>query len=73
MILVQFRKVFNVKKFLICLLLRFDRNLICATCYLYFLIGNLNQNIYSNEFHSVCHAFKVTNVRDLKLSSTFFS
>ena len=34
------------------------------SCYLYFLIGNLTQNIYSGKFSNVNNEFIVTNARN---------
>ena len=65
--LAEFDGVFNFGKFLIYVLAKFNRNLICASCFfLYFLKGNLKQNVYNEEFFNVNNEFNVTNVRNLK-------
>ena len=38
--------------------------LICASCYLYLLIGNLNQNAYSGTFSYINHELKVKTFRN---------
>ena len=35
-----------------------------ASCYLYFLIENLAQNVHNSKFSNVYHDFNVTDVRD---------
>ena len=44
-LLAELNEVLNFKKFIIHVLSKFNLNLICAGCYLYFLIGNLTQNV----------------------------
>ena len=39
-------------------------NLMHAGCYLYFLIGNLIQNVYNGNFFNVSNEINVTNVRN---------
>ena len=43
---------------------KFNWKLICASCYLYLLIGNLNQNAYTGTFSNVNHEFKVKTFRN---------
>ena len=62
--LAELDKVFNFEKFFICVLPKYDRNLICASCFLYFLTGNLSQNVYNGKFSDVNNEFNVTNVRN---------
>ena len=45
-ILPKFNKVYNFEKSLIRVLPKFNWNLMCAGCYLYFLIENRIQNVY---------------------------
>ena len=45
-ILAEFKKVFNFEKSLIYVLPKSKSKFMCAGCYLYFLIGNLTQNVY---------------------------
>ena len=35
-----------------------------AGCYLYFLVGNLTQNVYYGNFFNVSNEINVTNVRN---------
>ena len=37
---------------------------VCASCYLYFLIENLTQNVHTGRFSNVNNEFIVTNVRN---------
>ena len=60
--LAELNVTFNSEKFLIYVLPKFNRNLICAGCYLYYLIGNLTQDVYSRRFSHVNNEFNVTNV-----------
>ena len=39
--------------------------------FLYFLIGNLNQNVYNGEFFNVNNEFNVLNVRNQKFPIIF--
>ena len=43
---------------------KFDLTFICASGYLYFLIGHLTQNIYIGKFSDVNIEINVTNVRN---------
>ena len=63
--------VFNLHKFLIYVSAKFNWKLICASCYLYLLTGNLNQNTYSGTFSDVNHELKVKTVRNQKFSLIF--
>ena len=36
----------------------------CAGCYLYFLVGNLTQNVYNGKFFNVSNEVEVTNARN---------
>ena len=58
----EFHQVFNFEKFLIYVLPKFKWNLICASCYLYFLIENLTQNVHNGKFSNLNNEFIVTNV-----------
>ena len=49
-ILAEFNKVFDFEKFVIYVLQKFNGNLICTCYYLYFLIENLTQIVYSGKF-----------------------
>ena len=62
-ILVEFYKVFNFETFLIYVLPKFNWNLISASCYLYFGIGNLTQIVYNGKFFNVSNEVNVTYVR----------
>ena len=61
-ILAEFNKGFSFEKSLIYVLPKF--NLMCTGCCLYFLIGNLTQNVYSGKFFNVSNEVKVTNVKN---------
>ena len=63
-ILVEFYKVFNFEKFLIYVLPKFNWNLLCASCYLYLLIGNLTQKVYNDKFLNVSNEVNLSNVRN---------
>ena len=65
-ILDEFNKVFNFENFLIYVQPKFNWNLICICCYLYFLILNLTQNFYNCKFYNVKNEFNVTNVCSYK-------
>ena len=52
-ILAEFNEVFRFDKIFIYVLPHFNQNLTGASCYLYFLIGNLTQNGYSGRFCNV--------------------
>ena len=57
-ILTQNKRKCNFKKFLICLLLKvLTKETLCASYNLYFLIGNLTQNVYNGKFSNVYHSF----------------
>ena len=43
---------------------RFNRNFIHASCHLYFLIGNVTQNVNSGKFPNVNNEFNMRNVRN---------
>ena len=72
-ILTEFNKVFNFEKFLMYVQPKFNWNLICSCSYLYFLIGNLNQNVYNCKFYNVKNEFNVTNVCSYKFLSISFN
>ena len=40
------------------------KRVIYASCYLYFLIGNLAQNVHNSKFSDAYHDSNVTNGRD---------
>ena len=61
-ILTEVNKVFNLHKFLTYVFPKFNWKFICASCYLYLMIGNLNQNAYSGTFSNINHKFKVKNL-----------
>ena len=63
-ILAEVNKVFNLHRFLIYVFPKFNWKLICANCYLYLLIGNLNRNAYSGAFSNINHEFKVKTFRN---------
>ena len=63
-ILAKVNMVFNLHKFLIYVFQKFNWKLICASCYLYLLMGNLNQNAYSGTFSNINHEFKVKTFRN---------
>ena len=58
--LAVFDEVFKFEKFLIYVL---AKSYMCQL-FLYFLIGNLNQNVYNGEFFNVNNEFNVSNVRN---------
>ena len=58
----EFDKVFNFEKFLIYALPKHNLNFICGCCYLYFLTGNLTQNVYNGRLFNVNNEFNVIDV-----------
>ena len=56
-------EVFNFEKFLIYVLAKL-KPYMCLLFSLYFLIGNLNQNVYNGEFFNVNNEFYMTNIRN---------
>ena len=63
-ILAEFSKVFNFEKSLIYSLPKFNWNLMSAGNYLYFLKGNLAQNVYNGKFLNVGNEDILTNARN---------
>ena len=63
-ILGEFNNVFKFEKSLIYVLPKFNWNVMRASCYLYFFIGNLTENVYNGNFLNISNEIKVTNVRN---------
>ena len=65
-LLAEFHKVLNFEKLMIYVLPKFNLNITCAGCNLYYLVENLimTQNVYNDTFSNVDNEFIVANVRN---------